>query len=71
MISLSNVALVGYLGVRSLTEEEQLYIRLSRLGKYLSTGEEICTLWVCLDGEKWVKSYCSTFRFYLTNIIQP
>jgi hypothetical protein len=26
-------------------------------------------LGVCLVGEKWVKSYCSTFRFYLTNII--
>jgi hypothetical protein len=44
VISLSNVALVGYLGVRSLTEEEKLYIRLSRLGKYFSTEEEICTL---------------------------
>jgi hypothetical protein len=29
------------------------------------------TFWVCLVGEKWVKSYCSTFHFYLTNIIQP
>jgi hypothetical protein len=27
----------------ALTEEEQLYIRLCRLGKYFSTGEEICT----------------------------
>jgi hypothetical protein len=43
VISLSNVALVGYFGVRSLTEQEQLYIRLHRFGKYLSTGEEICT----------------------------
>jgi hypothetical protein len=42
-VSLSNVALVGCLGVRSLTEEVQLYIRLSRLGKYFSTVEEICT----------------------------
>jgi hypothetical protein len=42
-VSLSNVALVGCLGVRSLTEKEQLYIRLRRLGKYFSTGEEICT----------------------------
>jgi hypothetical protein len=31
------------LGVRALTEEEQLYIRLCRLGKYFSTEEEICT----------------------------
>jgi hypothetical protein len=44
-VSLSNVALVGCLGVRSLTEEEQLYIRLRRLDKYFSTGEEICTYW--------------------------
>jgi hypothetical protein len=43
VISLSNVALVDCLGVRSLTEEEKLYIRLSRLGKYFSTGKEICT----------------------------
>jgi hypothetical protein len=43
VIILSNVALVDCLGVRSLTEEEQLYIRLSRLDKYFSTGEEICT----------------------------
>jgi hypothetical protein len=44
VISLSNVVVVvDCLGVRSLTEEEQLYIRLSRLGKYFSTGEEICT----------------------------
>jgi hypothetical protein len=43
VISLSNVALVGCLGVRSLTEEEQLYIRLHRLGKYFSTGKKICT----------------------------
>jgi hypothetical protein len=42
VISLSNVVLVDCLGVRSLTEEEQLYIRLSRLGKYFSTIEEIC-----------------------------
>jgi hypothetical protein len=33
VISLSNVILVDCLGVRSLTEEEQIYIRLSRLGK--------------------------------------
>jgi hypothetical protein len=26
---------------------------------------------VCLVGEKWVKSYCSTFHFYLINIIKP
>jgi hypothetical protein len=43
VMSLSNVVLVDCLGVRSLIEEEQLYIRLSRLGKYFSTGEEICT----------------------------
>jgi anti-anti-sigma regulatory factor len=43
VINLSNVALVGSLGVRSLTEEEKLYIRLRRLGKYFSTGEEIGT----------------------------
>jgi hypothetical protein len=43
VISLSIVVLVDCLGVRSLTKEEQLYIRLSRLGKYFSTGEEICT----------------------------
>jgi hypothetical protein len=43
VISLSNVVLVDCLGVRSLTEEDQLYIRLSRVGKYFSTGEEICT----------------------------
>jgi hypothetical protein len=43
VISLSDVALVGCLGVRSLTEEEQLYIRLSRLGKYFSIEKEICT----------------------------
>jgi anti-anti-sigma regulatory factor len=42
VIRLSNVALVDCSGVRSLTEEEQLYIRLRRLGKYFSTGEEIC-----------------------------
>jgi hypothetical protein len=41
--SLSNVALIRYLGVRSLTKEEQLYIILRRLGKYFSIGEEICT----------------------------
>jgi hypothetical protein len=45
-VSLSNVALVGCLGVRSLTEKEQLYIRLRRLSKYFSTGEEICTFWL-------------------------
>jgi hypothetical protein len=33
------------LGVRPLTKEEQLYIRLCRLGKYFSTGDEICTFW--------------------------
>jgi hypothetical protein len=43
VISLSNVALVDYLGVRSLTKEEQLYLRLRRLGKYFSTREEFCT----------------------------
>jgi hypothetical protein len=37
VISLSNVVLVDCLGDRSLPEEEQLYIRLSRLGKYFST----------------------------------
>jgi hypothetical protein len=31
------------LGVRALTEEEQLYIRLCRPGKYFFTEEEICT----------------------------
>jgi hypothetical protein len=31
------------LGIRTLTKEEHLYIRLCRLGKYFSTGEEICT----------------------------
>jgi hypothetical protein len=41
-VSLSDAALVNCLGARSLTEEEQLYIRLCRLGKYFSTGEEIC-----------------------------
>jgi hypothetical protein len=40
--NLSNITLV-LLGVRALTEEEQLYLRLGRLGKYFSTGEEICT----------------------------
>jgi hypothetical protein len=44
MISLSDVALVNCLGARSLTEEEKLYIRLSRLGKHFFTREEICTL---------------------------
>jgi hypothetical protein len=44
VISLSDVVLVDCLGVRSLTEEEQLHIRLCRLGKCFSTGEEICTL---------------------------
>jgi hypothetical protein len=43
MINLNNVVLVDCLGVRNLTEEEQLYIRLCRLGTYFSTGEEICT----------------------------
>jgi hypothetical protein len=43
VVSLSNVVLVDCLGVRSLTEKEQLYIRLSKLGKYFSTREEICT----------------------------
>jgi hypothetical protein len=43
VISLSDVVLVDCLGVRCLTEEEQLYIRLCRLGKYFSTEEEICT----------------------------
>jgi hypothetical protein len=42
VISLSNVVVVNCLGVRSLTEKEQIYIRLSRLGKYFSTREEIC-----------------------------
>jgi hypothetical protein len=42
-VSLSDVALVNYLGAMSLTKEEQLYIRLCRLGKYFSIGEEICT----------------------------
>jgi hypothetical protein len=42
VISLSNIVLVDCLGVRPLTEEEQLYIILSRLGKYFSIGEEIC-----------------------------
>jgi hypothetical protein len=37
VVSLSNVVLVDCLGVRSLTEEEKLYIRMSRLGKYFST----------------------------------
>jgi hypothetical protein len=44
VISLSDVALVSCLGARSLTEEEQLYIRLSRLGKHFSTEEETCRL---------------------------
>jgi hypothetical protein len=43
LVSLSNVALVHFLGVRSLTEEEQLYIRVHRLVKCFSFGEEICT----------------------------
>jgi hypothetical protein len=43
VISLSNIVFVDYLGVRSLTEKERIYIRLSRLGKHFSTGEEICT----------------------------
>jgi hypothetical protein len=42
-VSLSNVALVNCLGARSLTEEDHLYIRLCILGKYFSTGGEICT----------------------------
>jgi hypothetical protein len=42
-VNQSNVALVGCLCVRYLTKEEQLYIRLCRLGKYFSTGEDICT----------------------------
>jgi hypothetical protein len=42
---LSNVALADYLGARSLTEEEHLYIRLCRLAKHFSTGEEIFTYW--------------------------
>jgi hypothetical protein len=41
--TLSNIALVGCLGARTLTEEEKLYIRLCRLSKYFSTGDEICT----------------------------
>jgi uncharacterized membrane protein len=32
---------------------------------------EIIVFGVCLVGGKWVKNYCSIFRFYLTNIIQP
>jgi hypothetical protein len=43
VISLSDVALVNCLGSRSLTEEEQLYIRLCRLSKCFSTEEEICS----------------------------
>jgi hypothetical protein len=43
VISLSNVVLANCLDLRLLTEEEQLYIRLSRLGKYFSMGQEICT----------------------------
>jgi hypothetical protein len=43
VISLSDVVLVDCLGVRPLTEEVQLYIRLCRLGNYLSIREEICT----------------------------
>jgi hypothetical protein len=43
VINLSDVVLVDCLGVRSLTEEEKLYIRLCGLGKYFSTGAEICT----------------------------
>jgi hypothetical protein len=42
---LSNVALAGCLGVRSLSREEQLHIWLCRLGKYFSTREEICIFW--------------------------
>jgi hypothetical protein len=41
----SNVAVAGCLDARSLTEEEQLYIRLCRHGKYFSTREEICMFW--------------------------
>jgi hypothetical protein len=52
VISLSDVALVGCLGVRSLTEEAQLYIRLSRLGKYFSTGKEICTFFKVIRIER-------------------
>jgi hypothetical protein len=37
------MSLLCLLGVRALTEDEQLYLRLGRLGKYFSTGEEICT----------------------------
>jgi uncharacterized membrane protein len=40
--NLSTIILV-ILGVRALTKEEQLYIRLCRVGKYFSTREEICT----------------------------
>jgi hypothetical protein len=43
VVTMSNVVLCWLLGVMALTEEEQLYIRLCRLGKYFSTGEEICT----------------------------
>jgi hypothetical protein len=52
VISLSDVALVGCLGVRSLTEEEQLYIRLSRLGKYFSIEKEICTFFKVIRIER-------------------
>jgi hypothetical protein len=41
VVTLSNVVLM--LGVRALTEEEHLYVRLCRLGKYFSTGEGFCT----------------------------
>jgi hypothetical protein len=44
VISLSDVALVSCLGARSLTEEEQLYIRLSSLVKHFSTEEKTCRL---------------------------
>jgi hypothetical protein len=37
-----------FLGIRALTEEEHLYIMLCRVGKYFSTGEEICTYY-CSD----------------------
>jgi hypothetical protein len=58
-VSLSNVALVNCLGVRSLTEEEQLYIRLSRLGKHFSTGEEIGTF-LQSDLNRALKCCCSS-----------
>jgi hypothetical protein len=42
LVNLGDIVL-AILGVRALTEEELLYIRLYRLGKYFFTGEEICT----------------------------